>query len=197
MALKLNDTCQARLQRVWRDSGKGRGSFPEPDSGRCQNESIYCNHFHWEDDGSRIPEQDRHRRLQAFWPTWQPARPSRRVTLSSSMVDSPSWSSAITSRETRKKPSSAEHAISWIGFPQRRQRWTSTIASGCSPNIVWPEGYFIVSPRGPVPPLHSPASARSPWEQLQVVSYTNTATLQLALQIAIAKLNIFNIGWTM
>lgn len=66
MALTLNDTCQARLQRVWRDSGKGQGSFPEPDSVRCQNESIYCNHFHWEDDGSRIPERDRHRRLQAF-----------------------------------------------------------------------------------------------------------------------------------
>lgn len=198
MAVSPNDNCQARLQTVWRDSSKGRGRFPEPDSVRCQNESIYCNHFRWEDDGSHIPEQDRHRKLQDFCADLaaRASEPKGHFEL----VDG-KFSELILCNYQSEDPeeaiiSRAGHILDRLPPTAPKVDFHNHLWMRSS-KIIWPEEYFIASPRGSVPPLHSPASAGSPWEQLQVASYINTTTLQLALQIAIAKPNSFNIGWTM
>ena len=198
MAAKPNDTCQERIRRVWRDSSKGRGSFPELGSVRLQNESIYCNSFRWKIDGSYIPEQDRSRRLSAFCADLV-ARASepkghfehidnKFSELISCNFQSEDSEETIISRACQilnRLPQTAPK----VDF--HNYVWTR------SPSVMWPEEFFIVLSPGLVSPSRSTASTNSPWEQLQVVSYTNTTTLQLALQIAIVQPNKFNIGWTM
>lgn len=198
MAVSPNDIRQARLQRVWRDSSKVRGSFPEANSIRCQNESIYCNHFRWEDDGSHIPEQDRHGKLQAFCADLvaRASEPKGHFEL----VDG-KFSELVLCNYQSEDPeeaiiSRACHILDRLPPTAPKVDFNNHLWMR-SPNIIWPEDYFVASLGGPIPPLHSPASPRSPWEQLQVVFCTNTTTLQLALQIAIAKPNSFNIAWTM